>query len=108
MPKMQLYWTPWTEYPRGDDDLPRPGQFVFKHDDSDLLAGFVAEVDYNNEKNLLCLFEPADLSLPQAEIVRESVPDEEVHDRLAVALEANPVIKHEWIEAAYSTLNDSN
>lgn len=102
MSMMQLYWVSWTAYPRGEDDLPRSGQYVFEHDDSNWLAGFVAEVDYNKEKSLLCLFKPTDLNLPQAEVVRQSIPDKEVYDRLATALKANPAMKREWIEACYS------
>lgn len=96
---MQLYWVPWSEFPRGPDDLPRPGQFVFKDNDSDTLSGFIAEVDYKGERSLLCLFAPDDLDVPDAEVVNERISDDEVMARLQSALDQNPTIKPQWIEA---------
>lgn len=99
---MQLYWVPWLEYPRGQADLPRPGQFVFKNNDSDTLSGFIAGVDYNCERSLFCLFEPDDLDLPEAEVLSAAISDAEVMERLHLALEANPALKPQWIEAVQS------
>jgi hypothetical protein len=51
----QLYWVNWTYYPRCEEEMPRPAQFVHQDNDSDEVIGFIAEVDYNKEKmpNLL-------------------------------------------------------
>lgn len=99
MPMMQLYWVPWLEYPRGQSDFPRHGQFVFKNNDSDTLSGFIADVDYSLERSLLCLFEPDDLDVLEAEVISPAISDAEVMERLRLALEVNPMIKSQWIEA---------
>lgn len=101
--KTQLYWLPWNFYPRADDEVPRPGQFVFKSNDDETLTGFVADVDYNLEKTLFCLFEPADLNIPELESVKQQMTENEMLNLLKTALDTNPKMKEEWQQTLQSS-----
>lgn len=91
----QLYRLPLTE-----DNLQnaKPGQFVVSGNDSEVISGFVKEINYNNNYMELCLFHPA--SVPSmATVIKTSMSMDECALILKQVLKtATPEINEQWVE----------
>lgn len=72
-----------------------PAQFVFGGNDSDVIVGFISEVNYDTNRLRFTLFESRD-SLDYMIDVVEELPDEVLIQRLNEALDANPEMTGEW------------
>ncbi|AVH85414.1 hypothetical protein RsoM2USA_113 [Ralstonia phage RsoM2USA] len=72
-----------------------PGQFVFPGNDSDYIAGFISEVDHENQLLKICIFDP--LPLPEgAVLIQENMSMDDMQPLLAHALEQNPDMCALW------------
>jgi hypothetical protein len=96
----QLYWLPWGFYVYAEEDRPIKGGFIFdeeKEDKVDTVIGFIADVDDNGERVLMCLFEPMEKEFPDTiEMVSQKLPDSEPMDRLEKILRDNPRMLANW------------
>lgn len=72
-----------------------PAQFVFGGNDSDVIVGFISEVNYDTNRLRFTLFESRD-SLDHMIDVVEELSDEVLIQRLHEALDANPEMIDEW------------
>lgn len=72
-----------------------PAQFVFGGNDSDVIVGFISEVNYDTNRLRFTLFESRD-SLDYMIDVVEELSDEVLIQRLNEALDANPEMIAEW------------
>lgn len=75
----------------------RPGQFVHRGNDDEIVRGFISEVDYENERVLIVLFQPVEVK-PFATVVYKQVSEDFWVAKLRKALDANPDIKEQWRE----------
>lgn len=74
----------------------KPAQFVYKDNDSDMVCGFVSNID--GEYAIFAFFEPVEI--PEKAInIKSTITDEEVTILLKNALEQNPDIYSVWQEA---------
>lgn len=102
---MQLYWVSWPFFTRSERDIPKPAQFVLEDHDSGEVCGFIAEVDKNLERSLICLFCPREIPHAVAILASEatSLSDGEIYQKLQAALKINPSAKSAWIELVFNS-----
>jgi len=95
--KIQKYKMPHNQ--DGSRERARPGQFVHEGNGSDMVAGFITDVDQDGMT--FCLFDAVEIeALPKnaLPIAREMTKDE-MAEELRVALELNPDMKPYWVRA---------
>ena len=92
METMQIYSIE-TQHP----DKAAPGQFVFENDESNVLIGFLLEVDGTSVT--IVLFDPVP-AIPEASIIHSGpLPDEDLQVLLAALFIKYPEAKQYWDEA---------
>lgn len=95
--RVQKYKLPHND--DGSRELARPGQFVHESNESEMVAGFITNVD--EDGMTFCLFDARDFkTLPKNAIpIAGELTKEEMVNELAAALELNPDMKPYWVKA---------
>ncbi len=98
---IQEYYVTLTEEAR---ESARPAQFVYTDNASDLIAGFISEVDLDNNRMRLTLFEPCEESEYMIDSVEE-LSMEDIRLRLVESLKANPDMMDSWNEIIKNSIS---
>lgn len=87
----------------------KPAQFVYESNDSDELTEFISEVNHEINLMKITLFSPIDIR-PMMLAGAASLTMEELSNRLATALQANPEMMDVWDEliASFGDMGDSD
>lgn len=88
----QLYRLPLTE---DNKENASAGSFVCKNDNSDIVCGFVSEIDLDSNELEICLFESQELPF-KARVLREQMHWDDIVELLNKITDTNPMIKSEW------------
>jgi hypothetical protein len=77
-----------------------PGQFVFPHNDSDFIAGFIYDVDHTEMLLKIVVFDP--VPLPEgAVLIKDNLHMDDIEPMLREACDKNPDMYGEWAKLIY-------
>ena len=74
----------------------KEGHFVLPGNDSDIVSGFISNVDKISNMMEFCLFDPVEVP-ENAIVINETISQDIVAQLLAFALDKNPAMKDEWL-----------
>lgn len=77
-------------------EMARAGQCVFPGNDSDMIVGFISEIDYDTNELEICLFDVSDTLPAKVTILRETLTADECAEYLRPIVDRDPEMHKLW------------